>query len=153
MTETPWIKAAIALAISTGAALWGWFGWLVIAWVVSMALDYVSGSMAAVRSHEWSSDKARAGLFHKLGMLLAVIVAILLDLLIGVILRGTKIVLPFKYDVLVSALVLCWYTLTELGSILENAVKLGAPVPEWLKKVLKVGQDAIDDAGDDLTGK
>jgi phage-related holin len=29
-----------------------------------------------------------------------------------------------------------WYIFTELGSIIENAGKLGAPVPEWLSKVI-----------------
>lgn len=151
MTKTSWIKGILALALSTGAALWGWYGWLIIVWVVCMALDYASGSIAAVKAGEWSSDIARKGLFKKAGMVLAVAAAIILDLLFGVVLRASQIVLPFRANVLVSALVLCWYSLTELGSMLENAVKLGAPVPAWLKKILKITKDAVDKIGDGST--
>ena len=44
----------------------------------------------------------------------------------------------------VLPLVLGWYILTELGSILENAVKLGAHVPGWLVKLLQAGKDAME---------
>ena len=149
--ETPWIKAAASLVLAAGVTLWGWFGWLVVAWVCAMALDFVSGVGAAAKAGELSSKIARAGLFHKGGMLLVVFVAGLLDVLIGVIIRGTGVVLPFKYTVLVCPLVLVWYTLTELVSVLENAVKWGAPVPGWLKKLLQSGKDAIDQQGEDLS--
>ena len=151
--HVPWIRIALAAVMGAGTAIWGWFGWLVIAWAAAMALDYISGSVAAARAGEWSSDKARAGLFHKLGMILAVLVAILLDALIGLIIRATEIQLPFTYTVLISALVLAWYAFTELGSILENAVKLGAPVPSWLRKILQVGKASIDAAGQQITEK
>ena len=151
MEKTSWIKGVLALALSTGAALWGWYGWLIIVWVVCMALDYASGSIAAVKAGEWSSDIARRGLYKKAGMCLAVAAAVILDLLFGVVLRASQIVLPIKANVVVSGLVLCWYSLTEIGSLLENAVKLGAPVPEWLKKILKISKDAVDDMGENST--
>jgi phage-related holin len=44
----------------------------------------------------------------------------------------------------VTPVVLTWYIITELGSIIENAGKMGAPVPEWLKKSLKQYKDTID---------
>lgn len=37
-----------------------------------------------------------------------------------------------------------WYILTELGSILENAEKLGAPVPKWLVKMLFASLTAVE---------
>jgi phage-related holin len=52
------------------------------------------------------------------------------------------------WPVLVLPLVLAWYILTELGSILENASKMGAPLPSWLMKLLKVGLKAIDNKAD-----
>ena len=42
---------------------------------------------------------------------------------------------------------LAWYIITELGSILENAVKLGANVPSWLVKLLKASADIVASAG------
>lgn len=37
----------------------------------------------------------------------------------------------------------------ELGSILENAVKMGTPVPEWLILLLKASSEFVDGAGED----
>jgi phage-related holin len=49
---------------------------------------------------------------------------------------------------LVLPLVLAWYIITELGSILENAVKMGAKVPVWLVNLLKAGIRLAESAGD-----
>ena len=49
--------------------------------------------------------------------------------------------------------VLVWYIVTELGSMVENAAVMGAPVPKWLKKLLALGKDAVDAAGDKLGGE
>ena len=46
-----------------------------------------------------------------------------------------------------------WYVIGELGSLLEHAVNLGAPVPAWLTKILEISQAAIDTAGDKLVGQ
>ena len=48
---------------------------------------------------------------------------------------------------LILPLVLAWYIITELGSILENAVKMGAAVPGWLIKLLEAGAKVIESAG------
>jgi len=41
-------KAAVAAVVGCLTALWGWFGWLVVAWVVCMLLDYGTGTAAAI---------------------------------------------------------------------------------------------------------
>jgi phage-related holin len=50
--------------------------------------------------------------------------------------------------VFLCPLVVVWYILTELGSIAENAAAMGAPVPEFLKKILQKTKAAADEAGD-----
>ena len=49
---------------------------------------------------------------------------------------------------LILPLVLAWYIITELGSVLENAVKMGANVPQWLVRILKAGIRLTESAGD-----
>lgn len=145
------IKAAIAAVVGSLTALWGWFGWLVFAWVVCMAIDYITGSCAALRAGEWSSKQARDGLWHKLGAVVAVLVAVILDGVIGIILANIPaLTLPFEYTVFVSVLVLVWYIMTELGSIVENAGALGAPIPPWLAKMISTLECSVDDAADKL---
>ena len=53
--------------------------------------------------------------------------------------------------VLILPVVLVWYILTELGSILENAAAMGAPVPEFLTKLLAAAREKVEDAtGEDM---
>lgn len=145
------LRAALAAALAAGSALWGWYGALALVWALCMALDYLSGSAAALRRGEWSSERAREGLWHKAGMILAVVVAVLGDLLLGVLLHACGLAAPFR-GVLLAPLVTAWYCLTELGSVVENAGKLGAPVPGWLRKLLRRGIEAVDDAGETAAG-
>ena len=56
--------------------------------------------------------------------------------------------LPIQYSGLLCPLVLVWYCITELGSITENAVRMGANVPGWLVKILAAGKEAVDSAGE-----
>ena len=52
-----------------------------------MAIDYATGSCAALRAGKWSSQAARDGIWHKLGAVVAVIVAGILDMVISMILE------------------------------------------------------------------
>ncbi len=147
------MKAAVAAALGVLTGLWGWLGWLAVGWIVSMALDYLTGSMAAAKVGQWSSAKAREGIWHKCGMIVVVLVAAGADLLICLVLENLPLVaLPFEYAGLVCPVVLVWYIVTELGSMAENAADMGAPVPPWLVKLLAVGKNAVDSAGEQLGG-
>ena len=146
-------KASVIAVIGALTGIWGWFGWLVIGWVFCMVVDYITGSLAAAKQGEWSSAQAREGIWHKTGMIVVVIVAAGADLLISVVLANVPAVqLPFTYEGLICPIVLVWYVVTELGSIIENAVAMGAAVPGWLTKLLQVSKDAIDSAGDQIAG-
>ncbi len=137
-------------AVSAGAAvlttLWGWFGWLIIAWVVCMALDVFTGMAVAAKGGRWSSRAAREGLWHKVGCVAAVTVAGILDLVVGELLtvlpQGT---LPFSYTVFLCPLVVMWYLLTEAGSIIENAGAMGAPIPDWLRRAVAALREQLDE--------
>ena len=147
------LKAAVAALCAALTALWGWFGWVVVAWIVCMIIDYATGSAAALRAGEWSSKSARDGIWHKLGSVVAVIVAAILDTVIGHLLGNVPgVELPFTYTVLLCPLVVIWYILTEAGSIIENAGALGAPIPAWLTKMIAVLESKVDDAGDKIGG-
>lgn len=142
-------KAALSAAMALLTTLWGWFGWLIVAWVVCMGLDCLTGTMAAMKAGEWSSAKAREGLWRKTGCIMAVTAAGVLDLVAGHLLAGIPAALPFEYTVFLCPLAVVWYILTEAGSIIENAGELGAPIPGWLKKAVWALRDKVDQKGED----
>lgn len=139
------IKAAITAAVTAVTSLIGWQGVVMLLWVVAMLADYLTGTAAACKAGEWSSSVARQGLWHKLGSIVAVFVAALADVALHAIINGgIGITLPFEYTTLILPLVACWYLFTELGSIIENAEKLGAPVPKWLADKVAALKNAAD---------
>ena len=148
------VKAGVTAAAAALTAVWGWFGWLVAAWVALMLTDWLVGSAAAAKDGRWSSAKMREGAWHKGGMILVVAIALVADWLVATALAHIPgVALPFDYSVLLGPLVMVWYVIGELGSLLEHAVNLGAPVPGWLTRLLAVSQAAIDAAGDKLVGE
>ncbi len=138
------IKAAITAVIAFFTALWGWTGWEVIIWIACILTDYLAGSLAAKKENNWSSAIAREGLWHKLGEIFAVLVAALCDISLKVVAEGSGIDLPIKVGALITPVVLMWYILTELGSIIENCGKLGAPIPKWFQQYVDKSKEAID---------
>lgn len=146
------LKTAIVAAGTALGAFLGWKGIMLLAWVAVMALDYLSGTLSACREGQWSSAIARQGLWHKGGMILVVTVAAISDAVM--IMMVEYVSLGLQWPGILLPLVLAWYILTELGSILENTVKMGAKVPAWLVQLLKVGLELADKAAEEaITAK
>ncbi len=138
------IKAVITMVLAFFTALWGWVGWIICLWILFIFLDYITGSMAARREKNWSSEIARDGLWHKAGEIFAVLCAALCDIALEVIAEGSGIQIPFEIGPMLTPIVLLWYILTEAGSIIENCGRLGAPMPKWFKQRVDQYKDAID---------
>ena len=139
------VKAAIVGIFGAFGAAFGWLGWLVLAWIGCMVVDYISGSSAAMKAGQWSSAQARAGIWHKAGMIVVVIVAAVADNVLSLVVASIPGI-SIEYTVLLLPMVLVWYILTELGSILENAATMGAPVPEFLIRILASAKDKVEAA-------
>ena len=138
------VKAAIVGIFGAFGAAFGWLGWLVLAWIGCMVVDYISGSSAAMKAGQWSSAKARGGIWHKAGMIVVVIVAAVADNVLSLVVASIPGI-SIEYTVLLLPMVLVWYILTELGSILENAAAMGAPVPEFLIRILASAKDKVEE--------
>ena len=135
------VKTAMAAFLTAMGAFLGWKGVMLVAWAAVMGLDYLSGTMAACKGGNWSSATAREGLWHKGAMILVVTVAAISDAVM--VLMVDYVPIGIQWPGMLLPLVLGWYILTELGSILENAVEMGAHVPGWLVKLLKTGVDLV----------
>ena len=142
------IKAGLTGFFVLLTSLWGWVGWAVIIMILAMLVDYITGSWAARAKGEWSSTIARQGLWHKLGEIVALLVAALCDIAVKVILSSAAAPIfgDIGYRNYVTLVVAVWYIFTELGSIIENVGKLGAPVPKWLAKGIASLRKKADEA-------
>ena len=108
-----------------------------------MALDWASGSAAAACRGQWSSAAARAGIWHKAGMVVVVLVSALTDGVLGMAVANLP-GLGLQPNGVVLPVVLVWYIFTELGGIAENAAAMGAPVPAWLVRILAQGKEGAE---------
>mgnify|MGYP003100626790 FL=1 len=96
-------KAAGVGAIGLWAAMHGWLGWLVVLYAACMMLDCLTGTAQAIKNGEWSSHKARQGLWHKGGSIIMVFVSVLTDILLGLTLNHISgLTLPFDKDMITS---------------------------------------------------
>ena len=121
-----WAKIQVAIT-----AIGGWLGYflggvdgMLIALIVLMALDYLSGVMCAILDKKLSSAVGFKGICKKVLILMLVGVANILDVNVvgsGSALRGA---------------VICFYLSNEGLSLLENAAYLGLPIPEKLREIL-----------------
>lgn len=152
MTKTEEMKVFAAAGCSALFAAMGWKGILVLAWVALMALDYLTGTLAAMKNGQWNSSRAREGIWHKSGEMVVTVVAAITDGIM-VVICGNIPVLNMQWPGVLLPLILAWYTLTELGSILENAVALGANPPGWLGKILEVSIKAVEDVSNETVAK
>ena len=97
---------------------------LLIALIVLMTLDYISGVMCAIMDKSLSSAVGFRGIAKKVLILMLVGVANILDIHVvgeGSALRGA---------------VIAFYMSNEGLSLLENAAHIGLPVPDPLKNAL-----------------
>lgn len=141
-----WAKIQIAIT-----AIGGWLGYflggmdgMLIALLVLMTLDYITGVMCAIVDKKLSSAVGFKGICKKCLILMLVGVANVIDLHVvgtGSALRGA---------------VICFYMSNEGLSLLENAAYIGLPIPDKLKEILeqlhdrdkKEGKDEQTDQGD-----
>ena len=112
-------------------AIGGWLGYflggcdgLLIALVVFVAVDYVTGVMCAISDKKLSSEVGFKGICRKVLIFLLVGIANIVDVQV----IGTGSVL--------RTAVIFFYLSNEGVSLLENAAHLGLPVPEKMKDIL-----------------
>lgn len=141
-------QAALAVFIGTLGAVLGWKGIMLLLLVIAMLLDYISGTLAAKHTGTWSSTVAREGLFHKGGIILVTTCALLADALFCVAIPVIPIGDGLDNPGLFLPLVLAWYIVTEIGSVLENAVKMGASVPKFFRDAIEHTQTTVDKLGE-----
>lgn len=120
-----------------------------------MVVDYVTGMLAAKTEaidhpndaeYGWSSKKGAKGILKKVAYMCVIAAAMVLDYIILSV--GSHIGIEIRTTAFFGLLVAIWYVLNEMLSIVENAGRMGAGVPEWLMKYIAALKKKVDDKGD-----
>ena len=118
------------LSISATGLIYLLGGWDValVCLIVAIILDYVSGIIKAYVNKDLSSKIGFKGLLKKVGVLVIVMLAVLVDRITGE--TGA-----------IRTLVIYYFVANEGLSILENLALAGVPIPESIKNALKILKD------------
>ena len=134
------------------AGIGGWLGYflggcdgLVLALLLFVVMDYITGIMCAVADKKLSSEVGVKGICWKVLIFMLVGIANILDVQV----IGTGSVL--------RTAVIFFYLSNEGISLLENAAHLGLPIPEKLKLVLEQlherSEEENDSSGENKDGE
>ncbi len=121
----------------------GWLGYflggcdgLIIALLLFVVMDYITGVMCAIADKKLSSQVGFKGICRKVLIFMLVGIANVID--IEVIKTGSVL----------RTAVIFFYLSNEGISLLENAGHLGLPIPEKLRKVLEQLHDRSDESNE-----
>lgn len=126
--------------------------------VAMMVVDYITGMMASAyeavtnptdKNAGISSKRHAPGILKKVSYLCVIAAAMVVDYIILKVAAEIGMVVSLK--AFFGLLATVWYLLNELLSILENAGRMDAPIPAWLKKYIVVLKNKIDKGEEEKT--
>ena len=127
------LKNILAGVCTILSFLFGDMEGLMVALIALIILDYISGVIAAAVEKRLSSEVGAKGIAKKIFMLLIVALANIVDINVvgdGHVLKTVTVV---------------FYICNECISLIENAGRIGVPVPKKLLDVLEQLRDKDDD--------
>ena len=105
--------------------------WVLVTPILLMTVDIVTGTVYAWSSKTFQSKRMRSGLSKKVGEISILVIGEVLSFSLG---------LPRYIMSGISAYII----LMELTSVMENADKMGAPIPKSIKKVINNVNDEVN---------
>lgn len=126
------MKSSINIVQALFATIGGYIGWFLggidgfmYALISFVVIDYVTGLMVAVLERKLSSAVGFRGIFKKVLIFTFVGIANIIDTYL------------IKNGSAIRTAVIFFYVSNEGISIIENAAKIGLPIPEKLKQILE----------------
>lgn len=125
-----WISVVCGTIGGFAVSLLGGWDKLIMALIILMCLDYVTGLIKAYYNKELSSQIGFKGLTKKVLILVIVAVSVVAEDMLGI---------PA-----IREIVIMFFAVNEALSILENAGAMGLPLPDKLKQALLQIRDKED---------
>jgi toxin secretion/phage lysis holin len=120
-----WIKLAVSVAGAVASYLFGGWSSLLSILLTFVVLDYVTGFAAAAKEGKLNSEVGAWGIAKKVGIFAIVAVAHLVDTALG------------DAHLFRDAAVF-FFLANELLSVIENAGRIGVPIPPVLQQAVEV---------------
>lgn len=152
MSKHNLLKGVITGVATLIGDILGLVGPAMILLCILMIVDYVSGMLASKKEavehpkgkkYGWNSKKGIIGIYKKVGYLLTILVAISTDYIIFRFIK--EIGIDYNTNTFFGLLVVIWFILNELISILENAGRMGVMLPGFLMKILSEIKGKIEE--------
>lgn len=140
------VKGTIAAATGVFAYLAGCMSELVVALVMLMIFDYITGVMAAFVRKDLASWKGVIGILKKVSFMLLVTLGFLLDFIISYLVQE-KAGATFSTGGIFGIATTLWLIGTEGMSIIENLGAIGVPIPKFLKPAFSKLKNQAEEAG------
>ena len=119
------IRIAIVTIGGFIGGIMGGFDGLIYSLLAFVLIDYLTGVMASIVERQLSSEVGFKGIFKKVSIFMLVAVGHIIDSkLLG---TGTAL----------RTAIILFYSSNEGISILENATRMGLPIPKKIKSVLE----------------
>lgn len=142
MKETS-VKALLVVIAGGVTAYFGAVAIPLAVLMIAMVTDYISGMTKAWMTGKLSSKVGVIGIVKKVGYLIVVLVAAIVDWLLmsGLNKVGLSVGMDFCFGIMVTI----WFIINECISILENVAAIGVPLPKFLTSMIKRLAAVVDE--------
>lgn len=145
------INLTYSLIATLLAMVLGEYWFLFAGLLICNIIDWLTGWYYAYINNKESSKVGAQGIIKKLGYWVVICIAFFIGLTFEK--MGELIGVKLDFSVAIGWFVLASYLVNEIRSILENGVKLGWRVPEFLIRGLEVANKAIDSVENNRGGE
>ena len=112
----------------------------IIVLIIAMVLDYISGIIKSYETNTLSSKVGAKGIIKKFSYFLVIVISFIIDfILCNYTLNEINIYYP-----IISEIIIAWFVINEVISILENVSEIGVPLPKFIINITSHLKNNLD---------
>ena len=112
----------------------------IIILIIAMVLDYISGIIKSYETNTLSSKVGAKGIIKKFSYFLVIMISFIIDfILCNYTLNEINIYYP-----IISEIIIAWFVINEVISILENVSEIGVPLPKFIINITSHLKNNLD---------
>ena len=112
----------------------------IITLIIAMVLDYISGIIKSYETNTLSSKVGAKGIIKKFSYFLVIVISFIIDFILC---NYTLNEIDLYYPV-VSEIIIAWFVINEIISILENVSEIGVPLPKFIINITSHLKNNLD---------